>query len=108
MERYRLDESGDRGWFIGNFDRSVFKTEACEVSYMTNFAGELHDAHYHKIATEIHLVVRGRLRVNDAIFEAGEICVIAPMEVSVSEYLEDTDSVVIKIPGHLNDKYFVD
>ena len=40
MKRFKLSESGDRGWFIGAFDRAIWKTDAYEVSYQFNPKGD--------------------------------------------------------------------
>jgi quercetin dioxygenase-like cupin family protein len=107
MQKFKLSEAGDRGWFIGAFDRSVFKTDACEVSYTANKKGEKCAPHYHKIATEITLFIRGSVHLNGMIFNAGDIVVLEPGEICDIEYLEDTESVVVKTPGALNDKYLI-
>ena len=107
MRRHKLSESGDRGWFIGQFDRAIHKTDACEVSYQINRQGDISEPHYHKIATEVTLVISGSVWVNGEIFCDGEMFVLEPGEVAEVEYLEDTASVVVKTPGPLNDKYLV-
>ena len=40
------------GWFIGNFEPSLFKTNNCEVAIKHYKKGDYESAHYHKIATE--------------------------------------------------------
>ena len=107
MKKFKLSEAGDRGWFIGAFEKSVHHTTDCEVSYQINRKGEISAEHYHKVATEITLVIRGRLHVGGFVFSDGDIFVLEPNEVSSVEYLEDTESVVVKTPGPLNDKYLI-
>jgi hypothetical protein len=107
MKRFHIRDSGDRGWFVGNFERSVHKTEAVEAAFQTNYKGEKSEPHYHKIATEINLITRGTVRINGEIYTAGQGVVFAPGEVAECEYLEDTDTMVIKTPGPLNDKYIL-
>ena len=106
-KKFHLREAGDRGWFVGNFDRSVHKTEACEAAFQTNYKGEVSKAHYHKIATEINLITRGLVRINGEIYTAGQGIILYPGDVATCEYLEDTDTFVVKVPGALDDKYLV-
>lgn len=105
MKQFNLINTGERGWFVGNFERSVHKTEAVEAAFQTNYKGEVSEPHYHKIATEINLITRGMVRINGEIYTAGMGVVFYPGEVAECEYLEDTDTMVVKTPGPLNDKY---
>ena len=68
-------------------------------------AGEKEDRHYHKVATEVTLILSGRVRMNGTEHGSGEIVVIEPMESTDFEALEDTTTVMVKVPGALNDKY---
>jgi hypothetical protein len=61
--------------------------------------------HYHKIATEITVIVTGRVRMCGNEFAAGDIVIIEPQEGSDFEVLEDTVITVVKLPGAINDKY---
>ena len=107
MKKLKLSESGDRGWFVGDFDRAVHRTKDYEVCYQTNSQDYPTDDHYHKVITEIQLVVRGCLVVNGEEFHAGEICVLEPGEEYRSYYLEPTDVVAVKFPSVPDDKYLL-
>ena len=107
MRRYQLSESGDRGWFVGAFDRAVWKTAEFEVAYMFNAKGDISPTHYHKQAREISLIATGRVLANGEEFGAGEIFEIAPGEELYCEYLEDTITVCVKTPSVPQDKYYV-
>lgn len=104
MKKLRLSESGDRGWFIGNFDKAVVRTDQFEVNWQTNARGHGTN-HYHKIITEVQLVTRGRMLVNGVIFEKGDICVLEPGDISQIDYLDEVDTVAIKFPSVPDDKY---
>ena len=106
-KRFLLSEAGERGWFAGQFERAVFVTDLFEAAYQVNRKGETSKAHYHKIATEINLIVKGSVRMNGEIYTAGMGCIFYPNDVCECEYLEDTETMVIKTPGPLNDKYLV-
>jgi len=94
-----------RGWFVGNFSPTVLKTGACEVACKRYRAGEREDCHYHKLATEVTLVVEGRIAMNGIQWSAGDIVVVEPNETVEFEALEDAVTVVVKVPGASNDKY---
>lgn len=96
------------GWFIGNFEPSLFKTNDCEVAVKTYKKGDKEDAHYHKIATEYTCVVKGKVRMFDQVFDAGSIIVVEPGDATAFEALEDAMNVVVKMPGVNNDKYLVE
>lgn len=107
MKQFRLNESGDRGWFVGQFERAVFKTAACEVAYQFNYKGERSLPHTHRIATEINLIASGKVNISGQVFEAKDIIILEPGDVCECNYLEDTYTVVVKIPGVLGDKYLL-
>ena len=60
-----------------------------------------------KIATEITLVLEGQVKMFDQVWNEGDIISIEPNEATAFEALEDTITVVVKIPGALDDKYLV-
>ena len=94
-----------RGWFVGNFSPTALATEAVEVAVKTYRAGDKEERHYHKVATEVTLILSGRVRMNGKEYAADDILVIAPMESTDFEVIEDTTTVVVKVPGASNDKY---
>lgn len=96
------------GWFIGNFEPSLYKTNECEVAVKKYKSGDYETAHYHKIATEYTLIVKGKVRMFDQIFGEGTVVIAEPGDVTDFEALEATVNVVVKIPGANNDKYIVE
>ncbi len=95
-----------RGWFIGNFAPSVFKTNSVEVAVKEYMAGDCESKHHHKIATEYTVVVRGRVKMNGTEYKQGDIITVSPNESTDFLCLEDgTSNVVVKLPGANNDKY---
>ena len=107
MNQYRLEDM-IKGWFVGGFIPAAYSTEACEVAVKYYRTGEKEPAHYHKIGTEITLILVGNVRMRDREWNAGDIIVLEPNEVTSFESLNDAITVVVKIPGVLNDKYFID
>ncbi len=104
MNSARLEDMV-KGWFVGGFKPTAFSTQACEVAVKRYTAGEREAAHVHRVATEITLVLSGRVRMAGREWGEGDIVVLAPGEPSDFEALTDAVNVVVKTPGALNDKY---
>lgn len=97
-----------KGWFVGSFEPSLYNTEQVEVAVKYYKKGEQESLHYHKIATEITVVVSGKVCMNGKEFSAGDIITLSPGEVSDFYVLEDnTATTVVKLPGARDDKYLV-
>ncbi len=94
-----------RGWFVGNFEPTLIKTNEVEVAVKKYKKGDFEQSHYHKIATEITVVVSGTVKMNGVEYTKGSIILIEPNEVTDFEALEDTVNTVVKFPGASNDKY---
>lgn len=107
MKKFKLSDSGARGWFVGDFPEAVVRTKDFEVCYQTNCQDYEVKDHYHKIITELQLVVRGRMVINGEEFGVGDICVLYPNEEYRSYYIESTDVVSVKFPSVPNDKYYI-
>ena len=107
MDKFRFEDM-KRGWFIGDFEPSAYKTKNFEVAVGHHKKGEIWDKHYHKIATEITLILEGKVQLDDEIFVKGDILIIYPNEVVSPIFLEETDYVVVKTISDKNDKYIVE
>lgn len=94
-----------RGWIVGNFNPTVYSTEACEVAIKTYKQNDFEEKHHHKIAVEITMIISGKVKMNNVEFGAGDIITIEPNESTDFLVLEDTITCCVKIPGALNDKY---
>ena len=90
------------GWIVGNFDPTILKTEHVEVGIKKFRKGDKEDEHKHPIATEISVVILGRVKMKEVMNE-GDICVLKN-EWCGFEALEDTVMLCIKCPSVLNDK----
>ena len=95
-----------KGWFVGNFEPTLLKTNDVEVAVKSYSKGDYEEKHYHKIATEITVITQGRVKMNGIEYKSGDIIVMEPNEATDFECLEnETQNVVVKIPGANNDKY---
>jgi quercetin dioxygenase-like cupin family protein len=96
-----------RGWVVGNFEPSLYKTDDVEVAVKNYKAGDKEEKHYHKIATEITIISDGKVLMNGTLYSSGDIITIEPGEATDFQALEDTITTVVKIPCVKDDKYIV-
>lgn len=96
-----------RGWFVGNFEPTILKTNDVEVAYKQYKAGDKELKHFHKISTEISIVTKGIVLMNGIEYKKGDIIVMEPGDIADFKVIEDAENVVVKIPGANNDKYEV-
>lgn len=94
-----------KGWFVGEFEPTAFSTSGCEVAVKCYKAGEKEVEHFHKIATEITMIISGSVKMAGCKWFDGDIIVLNPGESTSFEALEDSVTVVVKVPGVSNDKY---
>jgi len=104
MKSFKLADM-TKGWFVGEFEPTVLKTDAAEVAVKTYEAGTHEPRHMHKVAPEVTLILHGRVRMNDNHYEAGDIVLIDPGEATDFEALTDVTTVVVKVPSVAGDKY---
>jgi quercetin dioxygenase-like cupin family protein len=106
MEIYRIEDMKG-GWFIGNFEPSVFKTELFEVCYKFHEKGEKWDTHYHKIGTEINYLVKGKMIIQNKELSEGDIFILRPYEIADPIFLEDCTVLIVKTPSSTQDKFVI-
>lgn len=95
----------EKGWFIGNFNPTLFATEDVEVAVKKYAAGVSEKRHYHRVATEFTVIIEGEVEMNGERYVSGDIVVIAPFEKTDFIAITDAVTTVVKIPGAPNDKY---
>ena len=93
------------GWFVGDFTPTAFASDQCEIAVKTYRKGDSEIPHFHKLAHEITLILKGEVSMMGSTWKKGDIIVIEPGEVSAFLALSDAKLVVIKIPGAKDDKY---
>lgn len=101
---FRLEDM-TRGWFVGDFNPSALKTQNCEVAIRNHPAGDFEETHYHKIATEITVILQGEVEMLGQRWKAGDIIVLKPGTATSFRAFTDTVTVVVKTPGATKDKY---
>ncbi|CAM3023845.1 hypothetical protein JHFBIEKO_3116 [Methylobacterium mesophilicum] len=104
MKHHRLaDMKG--GWFMGDFVPCAERNTDAEVGLKRYPAGAREDKHFHKVATELTLVVSGTVRMFDQVWHAGDIITAEPGDATAFEALSDAVTVVVKTPSVPSDKY---
>lgn len=96
-----------RGWFVGNFEPSIYKTDQFEVGVLFHPKGEKWPKHFHKKAVEINVLISGKMVLNGEKLTPGNIFLIEKNEIVEPEFLEDCTIVCVKSPSIPGDKYEV-
>jgi hypothetical protein len=94
-----------KGWFVGDFTPAAYRTSDAEVAVKRYRAGDREEFHVHRIATEITVLVSGAARMAGRRLEAGAIVRLDPGEGTDFLALEDSVTVVVKVPSVRGDKY---
>ena len=104
MKQARLSDMM-KGWFVGDFEPSVARSAACEVAVKYHKAGDYEEIHHHRAATEITVIVSGRVKIMGKILDAGDIVLLEPGEATDFSALTDAICAVVKLPSVSKDKY---
>jgi quercetin dioxygenase-like cupin family protein len=104
MEHFQLRDMV-KGWFVGDIKPTALATSACEVAVKAYKCGDYEPAHFHKVATEATLILSGEVVMCGQTWGAGDIIVLPPDTVTDFRAVSDVTTVVVKVPGALNDKY---
>jgi len=107
MRLYEL-QNFKGGWFIGDFDPSIFRSKDFEVAIKSYSAGTVEPLHVHKVATEFTVIVTGQAQINGETFGPGSIVVLEPNEPAEFKAMTEVTTTVIKFPSAPNDKYILE
>lgn len=104
MKKFNLaDMTG--GWFVGDFSPTAYKSNEFETAVKVYKAGDQEARHHHKIATEITVIVTGKVIMCGKEWSAGSIVLLEPGDSTAFECLEDSITFVVKSPSVSSDKY---
>jgi mannose-6-phosphate isomerase-like protein (cupin superfamily) len=92
------------GWFLGNFNPSLFKSEDFEVCVKNFKKGENEAPHFQRIATEVTVVLSGSVRMGEHILQVDDILTVYKGEVCDFEALTDCKVLGVKFPSLPEDK----
>lgn len=93
------------GWFIGNFEPSILRTDKVEVAIKRYHEGQKEPFHFQKVATEITVLIEGKARMGSQFLEAGDIILLDAGEICDFEAITETVLVAVKLPSIPNDKF---
>jgi len=96
-----------KGWVVGNFNPSLFKTENFEVAVKYYKKDDYEPEHYHKVATEITIITKGNVVMNGTSYSEGNVITIEPGESTDFRVMDDVTTTVIKFPCVKDDKYII-
>lgn len=93
------------GWFVGNFEPSLLRSEGFEVGWKIHHRHEGIKSHVHRVVTEYNLLAHGSMTVNGVLLEAGKLFVLYPGErVDAVIHTEQVHVVCVKVPSLPSDK----
>lgn len=103
MKKSKLNDM-QGGWFVGDFEPSVFRTKEFEVGFKRFKQGEYVKPHVHKLTQEINLMVRGTMAINGRVMGPGDIFILEAGETVFPTYLTDCEIVIARQPSIPSDK----
>lgn len=104
MKKFELSDFS-RGWIIGDFEPSLFRTSNFEVALLSHAKGESWPAHFHSVATEFNVLVKGKMIIQKQELKEGDVFVIEPGEIADPIFLEDCKVLCVKVPSAPGDKH---
>jgi mannose-6-phosphate isomerase-like protein (cupin superfamily) len=105
MKILKLSDMKD-GWFVGGFEPTAHDTSDFEVNYRIHPEGQCWETHYHTDITEINLLIRGKMTMQNRELNSGDIFIIEPWEITDPVFLEDCEIICVKTPSK-NDKVVI-
>jgi hypothetical protein len=96
-----------RGWYVGDFEPTAYRTAAFEIGILEHKKGEVWDVHYHELSDEINYLLEGSMTINGVLLEAPTIFVLERGEIADPTFLTDCRLVVVKTPSAPGDKIIV-
>jgi len=112
MKISNIDEYKN-GWFVGDFDPSIFKNPFFEIGHHKHKANEETFSHTHKVTTELNYIVSGELSIKAPdrhymkrqILTAGDMWIYHANDISDVEFVTDVELIVVRWPSVPSDKY---
>ncbi|HON56721.1 MAG TPA: cupin domain-containing protein [bacterium] len=95
-----------KGWFIGDFENAIVRDKNFEIAVKYDKAGDTVKKHFHKFCDEITVVVKGNILINGQKFSEGDIILIEKNEAADYVSIDDSITVIVKIPSIPDDKHY--
>lgn len=93
------------GYFLGDFEPSILKSSDVSIAVKRIFRGALDGGYYRKCDTEIVYIMSGVLEIDKKKYKKGDIILWEPQDVINIFAIEDSEYLLIKLPGSRNDIY---
>ena len=106
MQKIKLSETGERGWFIGAFEKAAIHSSDFELALADWPVGPI-PVHYHSKSVEAVVIITGRCIVQGIEFGPNEMFILEAGDLNDSNFLEPTKLLAIKIPAGANDKILI-
>jgi quercetin dioxygenase-like cupin family protein len=103
IKKYSLDDYTG-GWVIGNFVPTLYRNENVEIAIKTFKKGTKEPSHKQRIATELTIVVEGKVMLGSITGLKNDIIEIPPGIYADFEAIEESVVVCIKFPSIPGDK----
>ena len=104
MQFHKLSDF-HRGWIIGDFTPSIFRTSDFEVCVTHHQKDEPTVSHYHARSKEYNIVLEGEIWVSGKALKKGDIFVYEENENSNVRFSSDTSLLVVRVPSLPDDKF---
>ena len=95
-----------KGWFIGNFQPTLYATNDVEIGVKKYLKGYSEKKHFHKISTEFTVIISGKVKLNGMIYGENEIIKINNGIVSDFFVLEDIKDLLLSARDADKELYF--
>jgi hypothetical protein len=95
------------GWFIGDFEPSIWRTSSFEVGYKHHKMGEPWPAHYHEHMDEATFLLEGKMQICGETLSGPVIFVLDRMQTADPIFITDCKVFIIKAPSVPGDKVVV-
>ena len=95
------------GWFIGDFHPSILTSKDFEIAVKTYNLGDIEEYHFHKIGTEITVILEGRAEMAERTLVEGDIILLEPGQGTSFKALTKVKTLVVKTPSVIGDKYLL-
>jgi len=95
------------GWFIGNFDPNILKTDQFEVGYLKHPKGQKWGVHFHEKLSEYNYLIKGKMTINNREINPGDLFIFRPDVPVDPVFLEDCELICVKVPSVPGDKVII-
>lgn len=107
MKFFNLEQDFTRGWLVGAFANPILQTDQFEICIKHFKAGEEEKNHYHKLTTEVTVIISGVVEMCGRRFTANDVIVLEPNELTDFKCLEDAVTCAFRDGSFPQDKYEV-